>query len=34
MKTERKRLHEGLRKFARSGKTAVKEWKQLRDNIA
>ena len=25
----RKRLHEGVKRFARSGKTAVKEWKQL-----
>ena len=29
----RKRLHEGVRKFARSGKTAVKEWKEFSPHI-
>ena len=29
----RKRLHEGVRKFARSGKTAVKEWNEFSPHI-
>ena len=29
----RQRLHEGVRKFARSGKTAVKEWKEFSPHI-
>ena len=29
----RKRLHEGVRKFARSGKSAVKEWNEFSRHI-
>src|SRR5450755_3508480 len=29
----RKRLHEGVRKFARSGKTAAKEWTEFSQHI-
>ena len=29
----RQRLHEGVRKFARSGKAAVKEWKEFSPHI-
>ena len=29
----RKRLHEGVRKFARSGKTAIKEWNEFSRHI-
>ena len=31
--TLRKRLHEGIKKFARSGKTAVKEWNEFSRHI-